>query len=341
MDPNAELSISSAEHSFSRFSDLPSEIRNRIWHLALDNAAHDRVLHVAIQYLYYVVNHSCCEKGLAFCGNHAYCPSYISIGEASKPSICMADGYFSTSDQHPELEGMQSKPSLGALSLACYESRQVVLSRYPQVLRIYRGKWHSSMQPRLVRFCPETDVLLITTVSDTGVAHPHATIGKEDNLYQYIENYKTRFPGDADRFQSFRETIASAEHVAFRHMGHRGAQFYGAGCDVASQQTFIHLLFFFESLKHLFMWPDPAYWPEVLESTVRIENIKDLVPADNADKRFRWLQNNACEVLYRHLKKSSEAQNRHVTESQEHWVPTSKPIEHIGCYIPEAWLSDP
>ncbi|KAH7152881.1 hypothetical protein EDB81DRAFT_436262 [Dactylonectria macrodidyma] len=340
MDPNAVLSMPSAEHSFSRFSDLPSEIRIRIWHYALDNAARDRVLHVAIQYLYYVVNHSCRKKGLGFCSNHAYCPSYTSIGEASEPSICMADGYFSTSDQHPELEGAQSQPNLDTLSLACYESRQVVLSRYPRVLRVYRGKWNSDAQVRLVRFCPETDVLLITAVSDTGCVHPHATIGKEHNLYQVIEEYNKRYPRNANQFQSFREVIASATLVAFRHMGHRGEQFYGAGCDVSGELAFKYLLFFFKSLRHLFMWPDPAYWPEVLESTVRIDNIKDLVPKDNADKRFRWLQNDAGGVLWQHRKKS-EAQNGQITTSQEHWVPMPKPIEHIGCYIPDAWLSDP
>ncbi|KAF7553486.1 hypothetical protein G7Z17_g3578 [Cylindrodendrum hubeiense] len=320
--------------SFGRFTDLSPELRNQIWRYALEDAVLGRMVRLTVYRLLYVVNHTCLIADGRFCGDHGKCDGFGNFRGVSQASMCMPDGYFAVSDQYPEPEDPESASRLASLNLACYESRSAVIQRYPDVLRVYRGEWKTGVKVRLVRFNTEIDVLHLIGVLDMPVFHPHSGLPKDDSLYKIIQDDNQRFPWNASHFQSFRDLVASTQHVAFTHMGQRGDIVYGSGSDLAVKEDFVTFLFFFESLQHLYMWPDPAMWPEVLENTVIMDNIQDVLHSDDRD--LKWLLDDA-KLLLGEYHRRSIIQNTQYTGSTEHWVPRPKPLEKIGCYAPASW----
>ncbi|KAF4458243.1 hypothetical protein FALBO_15027 [Fusarium albosuccineum] len=326
----AEASGSSSDHVFAPFPRFPPELRHRIWHDALDEATKDRILSVNVYALTYSTPHSCLTIHKQFCGKHAVCRRYIN-GEPSHISRCMADGYF-TVDKHDWSgpEGSTCRAGLQNISLACHEARQMVLSRYPNVLRVYPCRWSPGVLSRLVRCNPEKDVLHITDVLDMSTIHPDSS---EMALDGPFDSLLDAFPQNASLFSNFRDIISSFQNVAFLHVGHRRSRSYGN--DLAKSNDFIFLLFYFESLKSLYLRPDPKHWPDVYEDTVIVEEMESLRILDHEP---RWdIENSADDFLYDY-KMYAEVQNDHYTKSDEHWVSKPKPLEKVGCYAAKAWI---
>ena len=185
MTSSAENKQLSPLLTFSRFSDLAIELRIQIWQHALNSAAADRVIPVAINHHPAVIMHSCLPVLGSFCGQHSYCPSYNSdSGQPSSSVVCMFNGYFSLPANTSDIEDN----ALGNLSLACTESHSLILLRYPETMTIYKQTWYpdvESHQRRQVRCNPAIDTLLVKAVPSysSEQRHPSLSLNNPGDLY--------------------------------------------------------------------------------------------------------------------------------------------------------------
>ncbi|RDL36302.1 Uncharacterized protein BP5553_05654 [Venustampulla echinocandica] len=260
--------------TFPRFSDLAIELRIQIWQDALHSATTNRAIPVAINHHPAVTMHSCIPLLGSFCGQHSHCPSYnFDSGQPSSSVACMFNGYFSLPANTSDIEDY----ALHSLSLACTESRSVVLLLYPETMTIYRKMWYpdvESHQRRQVRCNPATDTLLVKAVPSysSEQRHPSLSLNNPGDLYhQDLEKW---FPQNADIFASFRYIISRFRHVVFSFLSDfqtpRPLMFSGAFDCTLFQQ----FLIFFERLEHLYLCSDPEYLTAVREWE-RVENIED------------------------------------------------------------------
>jgi hypothetical protein len=153
---------------FSLFRKLPLELRLEVWQYALNNTTVGRIINIAVYHRLFVTFHCCWTTGGHFCGKHGSCIKRWQPELPRDVSNCITDGYFAVTDRFLDPQTSESGSGMLNLSLACHEARNVVIRRYPKLLRIYRGKWHPSIESRLVRCCPATDIL-------PTLIHPHGT----------------------------------------------------------------------------------------------------------------------------------------------------------------------
>lgn len=258
----------------------------------------------------------------------------------------MTDGYFASTDLISSPEDSDSSSAITSLSLVCHESRMVVLELYSKVLRVYQGAWHRGVKSRLVRCRPETDVLVIYAVPDLSLGHQFLE-GLTTREYWQLqkEAVVNKFPRSEKQFTAFKEIISGFQKVAIFSRASRGHEI--AGVDLINSTDMRALLYFFTSLKQLYVWLDPACWPDVWEDAVRADDVTDIKTAEEVSvayntSRRRWreiekLQDELKDFL-RSYNESVEVQNNHSVVDDTHWVPQPKPLERIGCYCLTSWL---
>ncbi|KAK8056017.1 hypothetical protein PG993_001244 [Apiospora rasikravindrae] len=352
--------------AFPRFSHLPTELRAEIWLQAMPN--NRRILRLAIHHRTYSTMHSCVTVGGHFCGRHSCCPQYTE-GRSSHIGVCMADGFFAVSkdDEDPEDDATVSKALLRSLGSVCRESRDAVVRAYPETLRVYahwdpRSAAHDGWglcrrRSRLVRCNPATDILVITSVPEYSSLHP-ADDGWDQRL-RIDPNYARiarQFPHDPDAFRHFRRIISSFQHVSLDYVGSRAGVLDGGNSDWGADETYdshgggghyrqpeeevfsgsetVHLLFWFESLRQLSLWPNPKWWPEVL--------FWDRVWVDDVGKLSSDYEElgDALDLSSDYGRYARVQQDHAAADEHGHWVARPKPLppSKMGCYVPSAWL---
>ncbi|KAK8049827.1 hypothetical protein PG994_011557 [Apiospora phragmitis] len=279
---------------FPRFPDLPAELRAEIWRQAMPDT--ERALRLDIHHRRYSTKHCCVTVGGHFCGCHSGCPQYRER-QPNHIGVCMADGFFAVAkdDEDPEDDTVSGSLLLRSLGCVCRESREVVTRAYPETLRVCeyvdpktaaRGGWSlCRRRSRHVRCNPATDILVITSVPEYSALHP-ADDGPDRRLSTdpHDARIARQFPQDPDAFRHFRRIISSFQHVALDYIGTRTDDLDGGynseedGSydsdgdrgggrrqpeDVSEGSATVHLLFWFESLRQLSLWPNPRWWPEV------------------------------------------------------------------------------
>ncbi|KAI1502575.1 hypothetical protein F5X99DRAFT_378470 [Biscogniauxia marginata] len=187
MSTTEESSKSSLALEFSRFSKLPIELRAQIWQHALDDATVSRTIHVAVHHWAQATQHSCLTLYDHFCGLHGHCNRYRS-GEPSHVGYCMTDGYFAGTSRYPDPVDPASSSRLLGLSLACRESCDVIVSRYPKLMKVYRGQWRLGCERRLIRCNTETDLLVVTELPDYSHLHIDPSQPQDVIMQRHIDS---------------------------------------------------------------------------------------------------------------------------------------------------------
>ncbi|UNI19385.1 hypothetical protein JDV02_005570 [Purpureocillium takamizusanense] len=265
---------------FTPFRRLPPELRLKIWKHALAIATAGRMIRVAVCHELQVMMHACVTGDGQFCGNHGHCPRYVQ-GASLDCSNCMADGYFCSHDAFPEPEDPASREALQSLCLACRESRGVVTSSpYARQLRVYRRCWHPEVQSKLVRSDPASDTLLVLDVPDMSRGHRPATPSDESLAREATPSQPKDFPGDQYLFRRFRDALSSFERVAFRY---EGLQRTDRRNEFVTTPDFAGLLFFLDSMKALYAWPDPRFWADVIANAT-VDDVGSLAPPEEAEE---------------------------------------------------------
>jgi hypothetical protein len=206
-----------------------------------------------------------------------------------------------------------------------------------------------------VRYCPATDIVLISAVPDLSNIDPDETLPGSDDAYQLREEYLNRiFPRNDNLFMAFRDVVTSFQHVAFYCHGQiesgsssentsEDESHFKVGAstkmaDLSISTDFQFLLFYFTSLKQLLAWPDPQYWPEVRENTVIVSDISDdLLPKSGYYGPVHNLLIQLSNLMSQY-NEYAESHNNHFAEDDEHWTAKAKPLERIGCYAARSWL---
>jgi hypothetical protein len=340
---------------FSLFRKLPLELRLEVWQYALNNTTVGRIINIAVYHRLFVTFHCCWTTGGHFCGKHGSCIKRWQPELPRDVSDCITDGYFAVTDRFPDPQTSESGSGMLNLSLACHEARNVVIRRYPKLLRIYRGKWHPSIESRLVRCCPATDILLISAAPDFSNSNPDETLPSSEYFFQRHEDYLNRiFPRDDSLFMAFRDVVSSFQHVAFYYLGIFGSESTSENTsedeshskvdastkmvDLSISKDFRAILTYFGSLKHLIAWPDPQYWSEVRENAVIVSDVRDsLFPGGGNSGPVHDLIMNLGDFISDY-NESVETHNNHFAEDDEHWTVRAKPLERIGCYAASSWL---
>ncbi|KAH8658070.1 hypothetical protein BX600DRAFT_468604 [Xylariales sp. PMI_506] len=314
--------------SFYCFPKLPLEIRNKIWSHAVEDATAARIILVTVHHRLQVVLHSCVTITGQFCHQHGRCDEYRP-GRPNWTSFCMTAGYFSVSKDYPQPEDEISRLGLERLSLTCHESRAVVLEQYHEKMTIYRSRWKSAGNERCrIRCNPARDVLVITKVPDYSSAHAGAEPPQSN-----LDALDKAFPPDPELFSEFRSLISSFQNIACTYFGLRGKSNKQSSHMPPDFKIF---LFFAESMRHLYMWPDPQDWPELDEGkSIRISNVKSL--STKGDRAVRYLQGDADDVLTSY-NEYAKVQRDHCAESSDHWVPNPKDLEEIGSFAARSWV---
>lgn len=336
-----------ANSQFSRFGELPPETRLQIWRTAVHQATVNRTIHVEVHPQLQATAHDCFTSSGVFCGNHGSCPTFRE-GVPHWSADCMSDGYFASTSLVSSPEDSESSCALASLSLACRESRMIVLELYPKVLKVYQGPWHPGAESRQVRCCPETDVLVIYEVPDMSLAHQHfASLLTEEHWLMLQESQMKKFPYNRRQFAGFREIISCFQHVAiFSRLGladKRSQQALGLyleadeypPVDLLDSTDMMALLLFFTSLKHLYVWLDPATYPNAWDNAIRVSNVEDLKADEEGN--VDHLQGSSVDFLDSY-NEQVEVHNNHFATDDTHWVPKPKLLERVGCYCPASWL---
>jgi hypothetical protein len=296
----------------------------------------DRAVRLAVHHRTSSTMHSRVTVGGCFCGQHSRCARYHA-GQPCYAAICMSDAYFTVTQADPEFLPKEFESPIQDLGLACRESRACILSRYPLVAKVYRLSgpvWSSSRQVRTVHCNPATDILVITAVPSYSSAH--ADPSTPLTSYEEASAIATdrRFPDGPEPFINFRQVVSSFHNVGFDFIGARDVGRRGRR-DLTENTDFKIFLFWFESMRNLYVWPNPAYWPEVQISGLKVHDARDLP----RKRHLREIFEAASDVLADYNEYAA-VQNDHVAEDDKHWVPRPRKIEKIGCYAAAFWLMD-
>lgn len=334
--------------TFTRFTHLPPEISTKIWKHALCDATANRKIKVAVYYQYQVTMLCSHPRTERFCGHHSGCQTCVH-GRPLWNVSCMKDGYFASTRDFPEPEDEIPRQVLSSLGLACRESRSVVLSRYPQPMRVYRGEWHSGADFRIVRCNPALDTLIITAITDVG------SLDRPQPGFEALPGYQStcgqwrpilvRFPQDVQLFSAFRRIVSSFLHVGFRHIGSRlllrtSDPFFDEpprpndDLDFMKSKVQVFMLFL-ESVKALYLWPDPLIWPEIRDGAIRVDDVKHL--QRHKDPSLRSMFRSSYDALSDY----NELADRHITHyasSSQNRAPKPQKLERIGYYVAPPWL---
>lgn len=341
---------------FSRFIELPAKIRLQIWRAALLQATGDRTIHVEVHPQIQATAHACFTSTGVFCGQHGTCPGFRE-GLPHWATYCISDGYFAATDLVPGPVEPESSLAMANLSLACRESRTVVLEMYPKCLRVYQGPWHTGVKSHLVRCCPETDMLVIYAVPDESLSHTHfPSLLDEERWRSMNESQMAKFPYNDKQFAVFKELVSCFQHVAIfsRLMG--GGELFPVdrqnlldsedederythevpGIDLFNSHDMAALLTYFTSLKHLYFWLDPVCYANAWDDAIRVNNANDLKFDEEPDVKF--LQYSVGNFIYMYNERVQVEKNHRPDADDAHWVSQPKPLERIGCLCPASWL---
>lgn len=333
---------------FPRFKELPTEIRLQIWLTAVHQATVDRSIHVNVHTLLHETEHSCFTSNGVFCGQHGNCSTFGNVHRRS--SLCMANGYFSSTKMLSDPEDAISSPALAGLNLACRESRTAVLKLYPKVLKIFQRQWHPGAKSRLVRCRPETDILVIYAVPEVilGNIQDYSTVARWRLMTEAKMN---DFPNNERQFSAFKDTIASFQHVAMCAHGDNGNE---SDDETNQDQTLYNiwpeadcmsLLLFFKSLKHLYFWVDPLRWPcASWRDGVRSNNIEDIEEDIESTMHGAETLRNGAKTMHGEILEflndynlAVKTQIAHSMADDAHWVPQPQLLKRMGYCFPEFW----
>ncbi|KAH8657901.1 hypothetical protein BX600DRAFT_468347 [Xylariales sp. PMI_506] len=347
--------------AFPQFPDLPAELRHQIWLHALDNARVNRTISVAVHPELQTNGHVCTALGEPFCGRHDVCgPMGNGMGMMMRSAFCITNGYFAstreTSDiyegrrQPPDPEDPVSRAALAGLRLACREANDIVLTRYPDTMRVYRFHWNPFDAPasRLVRCDPATDELVILSVGEHYYVHRTAV----PPVSRPVINgglMPGAFPQPARGFDGFKDLISRWKYVSFRYQKtlrsnsdtdeESNGDFDGEDEDTDEDDIYdndgwprrpdplfmdrqFHMFVcFFESLRTLSIIFDPV----PMSSSVVI--------SDHARSRLE-MQASRFIVSYTRIAKD---QNEHRVEEHEHWTPKPKQLDQIASGSKITW----
>ncbi|KAL7894329.1 hypothetical protein HDV64DRAFT_260454 [Trichoderma sp. TUCIM 5745] len=355
-DPNPKPT---QDLQFSRFRELPPETRLHIWRDALLQATGDRTIHVEVHPQIQSTAHACFTSSGVFCGQHGSCPIFRE-GLGHWTTYCISDGYFASTDLVPGPEESESSLVMANLSLACRESRTVVVEMYPKLLRVYQGPWHPGAKSRLVRCCPETDMLVIYAVPDESLSHTHyPSLLDEERWRSRNESQMAKFPYRDKQFAVFRELVSCFQHVAIfsRLMG--GGELFPVdrqdsldsedeedederftdevpGIDLFNSHDMAILLTYFTSLKHLYFWLDPVCYANAWDDAIRVSNADDLKFDEEPD--VEHLQYSVEHFISIYNEVVQVEKNHRPQADDRHWISQPKPLERVGCLCPASWL---
>ncbi|PNP43564.1 hypothetical protein TGAMA5MH_04536 [Trichoderma gamsii] len=356
VDPNPKPM---RDWQFSRFRQLPTQTRLQIWRAALLQATVDRTIHVEVHPQFQATAHACFTSTGDFCGQHGSCPRFIE-GVPHWSTYCMSDGYFASTDLVSGPEESESSLAMASLSLACRESRTVVIEMYPQVLRVYQGPWHSAAKSRLVRCSPETDMLVIYAVPDMSLNHTYfPSLTSEEYWRHTNESMMKKFPYSDKQFAAFRELVSCFQNVAIFSRLLGGGEMFPVvsqgsedsqdwedgrerytnkvpGIDLFNSGDMTVLLLYFTSLKHLYFWLDPVCYANAWDDPIRVSNARDLKPDEEPD--VKHLQNNVYEFIGMYNEYVQIEKDHRPVADETHWVSQPKPLERVGCLCPASWL---
>ncbi|KAK7970442.1 hypothetical protein PG988_009515 [Apiospora saccharicola] len=324
---------------FPRFLNLAAELRSNIWLQALPDT--DRAIRLAMHHYTHSTMHSCVTVDGNFCGCHSRCPRYTE-GQPSHIGVCMADGFFAVAegDEDPE-DDIVSGTLLRSLGLACRESREIVTRAYPETVRVWeyvnpvsaaRGGWdHGCRRSRQVRCNPATDILVITSMPDYSSLHP-----ADDGPNHGDTQLAKQFSRDPEAFRHFRKIISSFQCVALDYIGNRADGLdddddIGDGDyesddgqrrseEVIRTPDTVILLFWFESLRQLSLWPNPRWWPEVLVGNrIWVDDVRML--------HYDYDElSDTLEILVDYRQYARIQQGHAAADEQLHWVARPRPL---------------
>ncbi|VUC21580.1 unnamed protein product [Clonostachys rosea] len=259
---------------FTKFPQLPADVQTRIWHMAIPSMD-DRELQVAVHFQTSVTKHSCHVETGQFCGRHDTCERSVE-GSPSAGAVCMTDGYFAISPDFPD-PVLPPQELLCTLQLTCREARRVVHKRYPEVIKLYAGKWHPGVRVLTLRCDPAHDTLVImNATSETGThAQPNPEEQSSPNISTLTQ--ERHFPQDRQQFNNFRQVLSSFRKCAFRHVDEhylRRNAFdlppIGESIVPVKPRDLETLSLRMESREKFYLWLYPGSFPGVEEPT-RIE----------------------------------------------------------------------
>lgn len=190
---------------------------------------------------------------------------------------------------------------------------------------------------RVVHCDPTTDVLVIMGLPNYSRLYGFPEDENAPLDEDEVDWRSSRFPRNAGLFARFRDVLSSFRRVAFLYNVREVVQIYDLE-ELVNSTDFQSLLFFLESLEHLYVWPG-LYWPEahdknrvILEDArcVRVSARHGLT----ALPRIVEETNRLLEDYHRRF----EIQGDHFVDSDTHWVPRPPHIESVGCYAAKSWL---
>ncbi|KAK8138353.1 hypothetical protein PG984_001733 [Apiospora sp. TS-2023a] len=268
----------------------------------------------------------------------------------------MADGFCAVAegDEDPE-DDIVSRSLLRSLGSACRESRDIVTRAYPETLRVWeyvdpvsaaRGGWdHCRRRSRQIRCNPATDILVITSMPDYSSLHP-----ADDGPNHGKTRLAKQFPRDPEAFRHFRKIISSFQRVGLDYIGSRAddldddndsgdGDYESDGGQRSPEEVIrapdtVFLLFWFESLRQLSLWPNPRWWPEVLDGDrIWVDDVL-LLHLDYVELSDPLM------ILedYRHY---ARVQHDHAAAGEHlHWVARPRPLPKMEYYVPSDWLEE-
>ncbi|VUC20919.1 unnamed protein product [Clonostachys rosea] len=318
--------------TFTNFPNLPVEIQLKIWKCAASNVAEtDQKIKVELYCHLQSTSHSCWTATKQFCGHHGTCPTYLhGARNVSWATFCLSDGYFAQSDAYPSISDPALQGRMASLSLACHNSRAAIHRQYPEEIHIYRCKWRRGIQIRRLRCNPKKDTLVLADVHMPNCRHVQPGIRPltADALSRAERDRIAReFPRDSQKFAAFRNILSSFRTFAIQQDGYRSTA-NSEKIDLIN--TGMLVMLFMESIKGLYIWPNPQLWPEVWKSARRIEDVKLWDYEDELGRReFR----DEVDYFLREYDQWVDVHNDHFAPGGEHWAPRPKKLSRIGCYV--------
>ncbi|KAH8658067.1 hypothetical protein BX600DRAFT_468599 [Xylariales sp. PMI_506] len=356
-------------HDFPRFPDLPPELRLQIWWQALRSSTANRTIRVAVYNELQDTRHWCTLVGRPFCGRHDRCTlHHLRLGNhwRFKITACLSNGYFAVKPpSNPartaaswmggarnkdadlyEPDDAASRGALLNLSLACRETREVVLSAYPRTMRVYRSRWNQrSHLSRLVRCDPAHDLLLIAGLDTSRRFHSYpesgrpwpgtlaAAAGPQGSAY---------FPPHAAGYHGYRDVLSCWQRVAFVYEVDVGGPAGESPQSSANRRPgggpihdplFPYFLFSLESLRHLAIRIEPLDWPQATKDVPGGHFRCEHLMSDAQHARVKQVSL----VFLSAYNSDATFQNEHWIEEEGHWVPKPKLLHGIETDTGYSW----
>lgn len=267
----------------------------------------------------------------------------------------MSDGFFYCTIWFPDLEPTHTAATMLKLSLSCREARQVIVKRYPKIMRVCKEGWSPGVKSRLVRCNPAVDTLVITAVVEFQLIYPYETMPGSDHFYKNgLKSHKEWFPNDTKLFAEFRDLISSWETLAFyyvrrptlitdppkyyhrtRHWSPNAHLIEGDPWDFEPwnhvnprPSDYMHdslmlmaLVSYFKSLKRFLAWPHPKFWPELRKGAIVIDDVRNIsLPEGSEMPKYVETLIEDVSGFAKSYNCSARIHNAHFMDSDENWA---------------------